>query len=197
VPVPVEPNVQFFDTPADLRAWFEANHETAPELFVGYWKKATGRVGVTHPEAIEQALCFGWIDSIGRRIDDQRHQVRFTPRRRGSVWSAVNIAKIAELTERGLMHPAGLRAFEARKPERSAVYSYEQPDSVTLDPAQTALFQANKAAWEWYSRQSASYHRSAVHWVVSARRAETRERRLDQLIADSAAGRKVPPLAPR
>jgi uncharacterized protein YdeI (YjbR/CyaY-like superfamily) len=189
-------DVKFFDTPADLRAWFEANHETAPELFVGYWKKATGRGGVTHPEAIEQALCFGWIDSIGRRIDDQRHQVRFTPRRRGSVWSAVNLAKVAELTERGLMHPAGLRAFEARKPERSAVYSYEQPDGVTLDAAQTALFQSDQAAWEWYSRQSASYHRAAVHWVVSAKRAETRQRRLGRLIADSAAGRKVPPLAP-
>ena len=190
-------DVQFFDTAADLRAWFEANHETAPELFVGYWKKGSGRAGVTHPEAIEQALCFGWIDSIGRRIDDKSHQVRFTPRRRGSVWSAVNIAKIADLTERGLMHPAGTKAFEARKPDGAAVYSYEQPDGVELDVAQTAQFRANSAAWDWYAAQSAAYRKAAVHWVTSAKRAGTRERRLAQLISDSAAGRRVPPLTPR
>jgi uncharacterized protein YdeI (YjbR/CyaY-like superfamily) len=123
--------------------------------------------------------------------------VRFTPRRKGSVWSAVNIAKIAELTELGLMRPAGLRAFEQRKPAKVAVYSYEQPDGVELDDSQTAQFRANPAAWEWYSAQSASYRRSAVHWVISAKRADTRDRRLAQLISDSAAGRKVPPLTPR
>ena len=190
-------DVQFFDTAAGLRSWFEANHETAPEIFVGYWKKGTGHTGVTHPEAIEQALCFGWIDSIGRRIDDKSHQVRFTPRRRASVWSAVNVAKIAELTERGLMYPAGMKAFEARKPDQTAVYSYEQPDGVELDAAQTTQFQANKTAWEWYEAQSASYRKGAVHWVTSAKRADARERRLAQLIGDSAAGRRVPPLAPR
>jgi uncharacterized protein YdeI (YjbR/CyaY-like superfamily) len=188
---------QFFDTAADLRAWFERNHETVPELFVGYWKKGSGQTGVTHPQAIEQALCFGWIDSIGRGIDEQRYQVRFTPRRKGSVWSKVNVAKIAELTERGLMHPAGLRAFELRKPDRVAVYSYEQPSGAAFDREQTDRFRAEPTAWEWFSAQSASYRRSAVHWVVSAKKAETRERRLAQLITDSAAGRKVPPLAPR
>ena len=117
----------FFATAAELRAWFEQNHATAPELFVGYWKKHTGKAGVTHPEAIEQALCFGWIDSIGRRIDEDRYQVRFTPRRKGSVWSAVNIAAVARLTEQGLMHPAGLHAFETARTGRAAIYSYEQP----------------------------------------------------------------------
>jgi uncharacterized protein YdeI (YjbR/CyaY-like superfamily) len=188
---------QFFDTAADLRAWFERNHETAPELFVGYWKKGSGKTGVTHPEAIEQALCFGWIDSIGRGIDERRYQVRFTPRRKGSVWSRINVAKIAELTERGLMHPAGLRAFDQRKPDRVAVYSYEQPSEAVFDREHIDRFQDEPAAWEWFSAQSASYRRSAVHWVVSAKKAETRERRLVQLITDSAAGRKVPPLAPR
>ena len=173
-------DAQFFDTVADLRSWFEKNHDTASEIFVGYWKKGTGRTGVSHPEAIEQALCFGWIDSVGRRIDDQRHQVRFTPRRRGSVWSAINVAKVAELTERGLMHPAGLLAFDERKSDRVAVYSYEQPVPAELDAEQAARLQAD-------SRD----------WVVSAKRAETRDRRLAQLISDSAAGRKVPPLAPR
>ncbi|MCM4080392.1 YdeI/OmpD-associated family protein [Paractinoplanes hotanensis] len=188
---------EFFDTPSELRAWFEQHHETAPELFVGYWKKGSGRTGITHPQAIEQALCFGWIDSVGRTIDDRRYQVRFTPRRKGSVWSAINVAKIAELTEAGLMHPAGRRAFEQRKPDRVAVYSYEQPADAVLDDSQTARFLADDAAWQWFSAQSPSYRRAAVHWVVSAKRADTRERRLAQLIADSAAGRKVPPLTPR
>jgi uncharacterized protein YdeI (YjbR/CyaY-like superfamily) len=190
-------DAQFFTTADELRAWFEQHHETAPELFVGYWKKGTGGTGVSHPEAIEQALCFGWIDSIARRLDDRRYQVRFTPRRKGSVWSAVNVAKIAELTGLGLMHPAGLRAFELRKPDQVGVYSYEQPEAVQFDDRQTGLIQANPAAWEWFSRQTPAYRRSATHWVITAKRPETRERRLSQLIADSAAGRKVPPLIPR
>ena len=127
------PEAVFFTTPGELRAWFERYHADAPELLVGYWKKHTGKIGITHTEAIEQALCFGRIDSVGRRIDDDRYQVRFTPRRKGSVWSAINVAKIAELTERGLMHPAGVRAFEQRKPDRVAVYSYEQPEGAELD----------------------------------------------------------------
>ncbi|MEU4427267.1 YdeI/OmpD-associated family protein [Actinoplanes sp. NPDC024001] len=187
----------FFPDAAALRAWFEEHHETAPELFLGYWKKGTGERSVTHTEAIEQALCFGWIDSIGRRIDDRRYQVRFTPRRKGSVWSTVNIAKIAELTERGLMHPAGLRAFEQRRPDRVATYSYEQPAGAELDEAQTTRLRENTAAWAWFRTQSASYRRAAVHWVVSAKRADTRERRLSRLIEDSAAGRRVPPLTSR
>ena len=187
----------FFATAAELRAWFDQHHEAAPELLVGYYKKHTGQPTMTHTEAIEQALCFGWIDSIGRRIDDDRYQVRFTPRRKGSVWSAVNIAKIAELTAAGQMRPAGLRAYETRKPERVAVYSYEQPDDAVLDEQQTARLQREEAAWVWFSAQSASYRKAAVHWVVSAKRAETRERRLAQLIADSAAGRTVPPLTRR
>ena len=187
----------FFATPDELRAWFERNHEQAPELLVGYWKKHTGRPTVSHPEAIEQALCFGWIDSIGRRIDEDRHQVRFTPRRKGSVWSAINIAKIAELTERGLMRPAGLRAFEERRPGGAAAYSHEQPADARLEEPQEARLRAEPAAWAWFTAQSASYRRAAVHWVVSAKRAETRERRLARLIADSAAGRPVPPLTRR
>ena len=187
----------FFADAAELRAWLATNHDKAPELLVGYWKKHTGRKGVSHTEAIEQALCFGWIDSIGRRIDEDRYQVRFTPRRKGSVWSEVNIATVARLTEQGLMQEAGLRAFEQRRPDRVAVYSYEQPADAELEPAHLARLQADAKAWEWFSAQSPSYRRAAVHWVVSAKRAETRERRLDQLIADSAAGRRVPPLIPR
>lgn len=195
--VPMSADAVFFTTSAELRAWFEAHHETAPELFVGYFKKHTGKVGVTHPEAIEQALCFGWIDSIGRRIDDERHQVRFTPRRQGSVWSAVNVAAVAWLTEQGLMRPAGLRVFEERRPDRVATYSYEQPADAQLGDEQLARLQADEKAWQWYSAQPPSYRRAAAHWVVSAKRADTRDRRLTRLVTDSAAGRRVPPLVQR
>jgi len=191
--VPVD--ALFFDTAGDLRAWFEANHASAPELFVGYWKKGSAGSGVSHPEAIEQALCFGWIDSVARGLDEQRYRVRFTPRRKGSVWSAVNIAKIAELTERGLMTPAGVTAFEQRKVDQAPAYSYEQDGAFDLE--QAARFRAEAKAWEWFEGQSAYYRRAATHWVISAKRPETRERRLAQLIADSAAGKRVPPLAPR
>jgi uncharacterized protein YdeI (YjbR/CyaY-like superfamily) len=187
----------FFATADELRAWYEQNHTTAPELIVGYWKKHTGRPGVSHTEAIEQALCFGWIDSIGRRIDDDRYQVRFSPRRQGSVWSAVNVAAVARLTGQGLMRPAGLEAFESRRPDRVAAYSYEQPVDAQLDDAQLARLKADEAAWSWFSAQAPSYRRAAVHWVVSGKRADTRERRLHQLITDSAAGRRVPPLVRR
>jgi uncharacterized protein YdeI (YjbR/CyaY-like superfamily) len=187
----------FFVTPDELRAWFEEHHEDEPELLVGYYKKSAGKPGISHSQAIDQALCFGWIDSVGRRIDDERYQVRFTPRRSGSVWSAVNVAKVAELTERGLMCPAGVRAFDQRRADRVATYSYEQPDGVELDDEQAARLKATPKAWEWYSAQSSSYRKSAAHWVTSAKRADTRQRRLEQLIADSAAGRPVPPLTRR
>ncbi|WIM97908.1 YdeI/OmpD-associated family protein [Actinoplanes oblitus] len=187
----------FFPDAAALRAWFEENHESATELFVGYWKKGAGETGVSHPEAIEQALCFGWIDSVVRRIDDRRYRVRFTPRRKGSVWSEVNVTKMAELAERGLLRPAGRRAFDERRPARVGEYSYEQAAPVTLDDAQLARFQADQGAWTWFAGQSPAYRRSATHWVLGAKRADTRERRLAQLIADSGAGRRVPPLISR
>jgi uncharacterized protein YdeI (YjbR/CyaY-like superfamily) len=187
----------FFATPDELHAWFEQHSGNTTELLVGYYKKGAGRSGIRHSEAVEQALCFGWIDGVGRRIDDERYQVRFTPRRKGSVWSAVNVAKVTELTERGLMHPAGLHAFESRRPDRVATYSYEQPEGAELDEQQLARLRAEPAAWDWFSKQASSYRRSAAHWVISAKRPETRERRLAQLIADSAAGRPVPPLTRR
>lgn len=185
------------DDRAAWRAWLKANHKAAKEAWLVRPLAASGRPSLAYGAAVEEALCFGWIDSISRSLDERRYRVRFTPRRRGSVWSAVNVAKIAELTERGLMRPAGLRAFEQRKPDRVAVYSYEQPDGVALEEGQAARLRADPRAWEWFSAQTPSYRRSAVHWVVSAKRADTRERRLAQLISDSAAGRKVPPLVPR
>jgi uncharacterized protein YdeI (YjbR/CyaY-like superfamily) len=187
----------FFATPAELREWFEQRHDTEPELIVGYWKKSTGKPTVKHSEAVEQALCFGWIDSVGHRIDDERWSVRFTPRRPGSVWSKVNVAAVADLTGRGLMHPAGTRAFEQRKPDRVATYAYEQAEEAELDAEQTARMQAVPEAWAWYSAQSPWYRKATAHWIATAKRPETRERRLTQLITESAAGRAVPPLTRR
>jgi uncharacterized protein YdeI (YjbR/CyaY-like superfamily) len=189
----VEPT--FFATPAAFRAWFEAHHETAAELLVGFYKKGSGRPSITWPESVEQALCFGWIDGVRRRIDDQAYSIRFTPRKPASVWSKVNVAKVAELQAAGLMRPAGLAAFERRRV--SGVYSFERDEPATLTPEQEARLRADATAAAWFDAQAPSYRRAAIHWVTSAKRPETRERRFAQLLADSAAGRTVPPLTRR
>jgi uncharacterized protein YdeI (YjbR/CyaY-like superfamily) len=187
----------FFADAAELRAWFEKHHADEPELIVGYYKTHTGRRGMTWSEAVDQALCFGWIDGVGRRIDADRHQQRFTPRRKGSIWSAVNVAKVEALTAAGLMHPAGLKAFAERREDRTGVYSHEQKSEAALTAEQEALFRAAPGAWEWFGGQAPSYRRAAAHWVTSAKREETREKRLTQLIADAAEGRRVAPLSRR
>jgi uncharacterized protein YdeI (YjbR/CyaY-like superfamily) len=181
----------FFASPEELRAWLEAHHETEDELYVGYYKKATGIPSLTWSQAVDEALCFGWIDGVLRRIDDRRHAQRFTPRRPSSTWSAVNIAKVARLREEGRMRPAGEAAFARRREDKSAVYSYEQRANPALEPEQEARFRANAAAWEFFASQPPSYRRVALYWVVSAKKAETRARRLETLIEDSAAGRAL------
>ena len=183
-------NVVYFETPTHFRAWLEANHATAAELWVGYYKKGTGRPSMTWPESVDQALCFGWIDGIRRRIDDESYTIRFTPRRRGSNWSLVNIRKVQELTEQGLMHPAGLAAFETRDPDKSQEYSYEnRPQG--LDELYEAELRRHPAAWQYWKTQPPHYRKGAAHWVMSAKREETRQKRLAALIADSAAGRWI------
>jgi uncharacterized protein YdeI (YjbR/CyaY-like superfamily) len=191
------PDPIYFSTPAELRDWFDANHETATELWHGSYKKATGKPSVTWSEAVDEALCVGWIDSVRYSLDAERSAQRFTPRRKGSNWSAVNIAKVKELTAQGRMRSAGLAAFEARSEARSGVYSYEQRHLATLEPEEEAAFRANEAAWEWFQRSPRSYRQPATYWVVTAKRAETRARRLATLIEDSAAGRRIGPLTPR
>lgn len=185
----------FFATPAKFRAWLQKHHDTAPELLVGFYKKGSGKPSITWPEAVDQALCFGWIDGVRRSLDDERYMNRFTPRRPGSNWSAVNIKRAKELSDLGLMHPAGLKAFEART-DRSGVYSYEQRHSVKLDESYERRFRRNEKAWEYFTSRPPSYRTSAVYWVMSAKKEETRERRLARLIDDSAHGRTVPPLTP-
>lgn len=184
----------FFSSPAEFRAWLEKHYETASELWVGYYKKATGKPTMTWSEAVDEALCFGWIDGKLQRIDEECHRQRFTPRRPSSNWSAINIAKVAELRKQGRMTPAGEAAFAARREDRSAVYSYERRHEASFDAEQDAEFRANEAAWAWFDAQSPSYRQLATFWVVSAKRPETRARRLATLIECSAEGRRVPAL---
>jgi len=186
----------YFTSPEELRDWFDANHETATELWLGSYKKATGKPTVTWSEAVDEALCVGWIDSVRYSLDPERSAQRFTPRRKGSNWSAVNIAKVKALTDEGRMKPPGLVAFEARTDERSAVYSYERRHEAVFEPEQEALFRRNEAAWAWFEARGATYRTAATFWVVSAKRPETRAKRLDTLIEDSAARRTVKPLTP-
>jgi len=187
----------FFESPEAFYAWLEERHETETEVSVGYWKKGTGRPSLTWSEAVDQALCFGWIDSRANTIDEERYRQRFTPRKPGSNWSKVNIAKVARLTEAGKMRPAGLAAFEARPEAKSGVYSFEQEKPAQLPRAYEKRLRADAAAWEYWKARPPSYRRTATHWVVSAKREETRERRLAQLVECSAAGRHVPPFVPR
>ncbi len=181
----------FFAAPGEFYAWLEDNAETATEVFVGFYKKATGKPSMTWSESVDQALCFGWIDGVRTSGDAESYVIRFTPRRKGSNWSAVNIRKVGELTEQGLMRPAGLAAFERRTKDRSSVYSYEQRYSAVLTPEQEAEFKANAAAWDWFNLQAPSYRQTAIYWVVSAKREETRQKRLAALVADSAAGLRI------
>jgi uncharacterized protein YdeI (YjbR/CyaY-like superfamily) len=181
----------FFRSPEELRAWFLEHHRTAPELWVGMWKKASGETGVTWKEAVDEALCVGWIDSVVRRIDDRSHMQRFTPRRPRSRWSTVNVARVAELTAQGRMTPAGIAAFEARTADRTGTYSHEQEGELELGPEQAARLRADPAADAFLAAQPRSYRRAVVWWVLSATREDTRERRLAQLIAESAAGRRI------
>jgi uncharacterized protein YdeI (YjbR/CyaY-like superfamily) len=185
---------KFFATPAEFREWLEEHHAEADELLVGFHKVGSGQPSMTWPESVDEALCFGWIDGVRKRLDDERYTIRFSPRKPRSNWSAVNVKRVAALTAEGRMRPAGIQAYEARAPERTGIYSYEQRHSAKLTPAQLRQFKANPAAWEYFQAQPRSYRTAATWWVVSAKKEETREKRLAQLIADSALGRSVPPM---
>jgi uncharacterized protein YdeI (YjbR/CyaY-like superfamily) len=186
--------MRFFESAGEFRAWLEEHHETEKELVVGFYKKASGKPSMTWSESVDQALCFGWIDGRIDSVDAERYTRRFTPRRAGSVWSKVNIEKVAKLNQAGLMRPAGLRAFEARSEERSGVYSFEQRDQAQLTPEQERRLQADPAAWAYWQGCPPGYRKAVSYWVASAKREETRERRLAQLIEDSANGLDVKPL---
>ncbi len=181
----------FFAAPSDLRRWFAENHATARELLVGFHKKGSGQPGITWPESVDEALCVGWIDGVRRRLDDRRYTVRFTPRKTDSIWSAVNMARVAILTAAHRMQPPGLAAFAARKESRSAIYSYEQPSHPGLDAAAETLFKNHRVAWEFFQKQPPGYRKLAAFRVMSAKQAATRLRRLEKLIAESSQGRRL------
>jgi uncharacterized protein YdeI (YjbR/CyaY-like superfamily) len=184
----------FFKSAAAWRKWLEKNHDKAAEILVGFHKVGSGNSGITYKEALDEALCFGWIDGV-RRGGEKAWTIRFTPRRPRSIWSAVNIKRIEELMKLGRVHATGLAAHEARDPERQKKYSYENRDAA-FSPAEERTFRAHKTAWKNFCGMAPSYRRPATWWVVSAKKTETRERRLATLIADSAAGRKIKPLTP-
>ena len=176
-------------TADEFRAWLEENHETASEIEVVFYKKGSGKPSMTWSESVDEALCFGWIDGVRRGRDEESYTIRFTPRKPRSTWSKVNVAKVERLKERGLMRPAGLAAFERRTEDNTGVYSFE--NETELAPEYDAQPRSNKAASDYFESRPPWYRRTAIHLVMSAKREETRLRRLAQLIEDSAAGRDI------
>lgn len=192
--MPQPKDVRFFPTPAKLRAWLKANHATATDLWVGMYRKGTGKKTLTWPEVVDQALSFGWIDGVRYGLDDDAYATRLTPRKARSNWSAINIKRVGELEQLGLMSAAGRAAFAARDEARSRVYSYENRH-LGLDPALVPEFKKHAAAWEWFSAQPPWYRNTAGYWVSSAKREETRVRRFEKLIEHSRKRERIPPLA--
>jgi uncharacterized protein YdeI (YjbR/CyaY-like superfamily) len=186
----------FFKSPGEYRKWLERNHDRAKELWIGFWKKSTGKATLTWQECVDESLCFGWIDGVRKSIDADSYKQRLTPRRPTSIWSKVNIGRVGELTAAGRMRPPGLTAFEKR--DRTKAYSFEQDrDQVGLGPEQEAQFRKNGKAWEFFQAQPPYYRRLAGWWIMSAKKDETRQRRLAVLMSDSAARRRLGPLTPK
>lgn len=179
-----------FPSPAGFRQWLESKHETCLELWVGFYKKSSGKASITYPEAVHEALCFGWIDGVRKSIDDAAYTIRFTPRKPTSQWSAVNIRYVECLLAAGRMRPAGLKAFEGAK-DQPRKYAYEQRHQAALDAAAERRFRANRKAWDFFRSQPPWYRHTATYWVISAKKEETRKKRLATLIADSERGRPI------
>ena len=186
---------RFFPTPSHFRRWLQKHHAQSGELWVGFYKRDSGKPSITWPEAVAQALCFGWIDGVRKSLDAASYVIRFTPRTPTSTWSAVNITRAQELVAQGLMAPAGVTAFEKRSDEKSAIYSYEQRKSAQLEKAHEQKFRAKRRAWEFFLSRPPWYRRTATYWVISAKKEETRDKRLQTLIECSERQKPVPPLA--
>jgi uncharacterized protein YdeI (YjbR/CyaY-like superfamily) len=180
----------FFPTEEEFRRWLEANHEKAPELLVGFWKKSSGKPSIDWPQARDQALCFGWIDGIRKSLGDESYTIRFTPRRKGSIWSKVNVERFEALKVSGEMKPAGEQAYERDK-HRSGLYAYEKP-LAALAPEEEKLIRRTKDAWTHWEKAAPSYRRSVLNWITTAKKPETRSKRLATLIEVSAAGERIP-----
>ena len=180
----------YFASPADFRRWLEKHHSTENELLVGFHRKGSGTPSITWQESVDEALCFGWIDGVRRRVDETRYTIRFTPRRKRSNWSLINVNRVKELIAQKLMKPAGLAAYEARETKKTGIYAYENRPT-ELDEACAKVFRRDKAAWAFFQAQPPSYRKLANWWVTSAKKEETRQKRLARLIADSAAGKRI------
>lgn len=185
----------FFKKPEDFRKWLQKKHQSEKELIVGYFKTNSSKPSITWPQSVDEALCFGWIDGIRRSIDEESYCIRFTPRKPDSIWSAVNIKKVEELTAKALMQPAGIVAFEKRKEQKSKIYAYEQEGIPQLSPDFEKTFKANKKAWEFFNSLAPSYRKTAIHLVMAAKQEATQLKRLNELIAASASGEKIKSLS--
>lgn len=184
---------QFFPTTKHFRAWLEKHHATERELTVGFYRKGCGKPSITWPESVEEALCFGWIDGIRRKLDDDSYTIRFTPRKPSSIWSKINLATIERLIASGRIAPAGMKIYEARDQAKTNLYSFEREDAA-FTPKQLKRFRQHAKAWKFFEAQVPSYKRPATWWVVSAKQEATREKRLSALIECSAQGLKIPQL---
>jgi uncharacterized protein YdeI (YjbR/CyaY-like superfamily) len=191
------PKPTFFPTPADFRTWLEAHHDKLREQLVGFHKKSSGKPSITWPESVEVALCFGWIDGVRKSLDETSYTIRFTPRKPTSTWSSININLVRKLTKQGLMRPVGLKAFAARTAKKSAIYSYEQRSSAQFTREQAKQFRANKPAWEFFRSQAPWYQRVTTYWVISAKREDTKLKRLSELIEYSQNHETLPRNTPR
>ena len=180
----------FFESASELRSWFERHSASEAELWVGFYKRGASRQGIAYPEAVDEALCIGWIDAVRKSLDPERYTIRFTHRKPNSIWSAVNLAKVEKLTAEGRMRPAGTKVFEARNPERAKKYSFEV-EEVSLAPAYLRALKGNAAAWSGFQAQPPSYRRLVKHWVMRAVKEETRVRRLEALIGACAKGERL------
>ena len=180
-------NIKFFKTPADLRKWFQKNHLSERELLVGFYKKASGKKSITWPESVDEALCVGWIDGIRKSSDEESYTIRFTPRRTISNWSNVNIKRMAELLEAGIVHEAGRKIFENRDPSKVSSAAYEQGE-IKFPSNYEKQFRSNKKAWAYFQSQNNSYKKTATWWVIKAKQEKTQQNRLERLIKDSENG---------
>lgn len=182
---------RFFDSALQFREWLEDNHASVAELVVGFRKVGTGMPNMTWSDSVDEALCFGWIDGVRKRIDDSAYLIRFTPRRKESIWSLVNVAKVQALTTQGRMRPAGLAAYEARRHQKTGVYAFEREQAAELAPAEVRAFKKNPSAWKYFESCPPSYRKVIMHWVVSAKRPATRVRRFEQLVQACAEQRRI------
>ena len=192
----LSPRPSFFPSPAEFRAWLAQHHDKQQELLAGFYKVATGKASITWNESVDEALCYGWIDGVRKRLSDEAYTIRFTPRRPDSFWSKKNIASMERLLAEGRVQPAGLAAYQARKGEKSGAYSFEQAQAPELSPQHRAAFQAEQPAWEFFQAQPPGYRKTMIHWIMSAKQEKTQLRRLQRVIEASAQAQRVDLMAP-